>query len=164
MRIYSKLTLSLCLLVFLFIGCSKDKLIEMHLEKKDGVWNIDQVTWTLVQQSTAHGQQISSNTTSNAGTFTFVKGGSGTYTYNVADTIQRSGSFNWSVSNQKVSLIRVSQSISFTSGNIDQRSLVYNGTQPSKTKLTFSGSETDQNYSGDITQSVFTGTFTLTKK
>ncbi len=164
MKTLSKITLFLCSIIFLFVSCSKDKTIERHVQKSDGIWNIDLVDWTVVTQS-GSGQSITTGTTNNAGTFTFENDGSGEYSYTVGDTIVRTGTFNWSVDDEKVIITSVSQSFSW-SGSITQKAVAYIGTKPSKTKMTLEGSETEQ-YSGgssNISQFVLTGTFTMTKK
>jgi len=163
MKITSAITLLLCSILLFSISCSKDKMMERHLEKKDGDWNIDLVTWTIVEQSSS-GQSVLNGSTANAGTFTFDNGGAGKYSYKVNDTISRAGSFTWSVSGEKASLISTTQSINFSTGGFTQKVLAYSGTQPGKTKLVLDGSETDQNGSGSISQFVITANFTLTKK
>jgi hypothetical protein len=164
MKTLSQITLFLGSILILSSSCSKDKSIERSIQKNDGVWNIDNVDWQVVQQSTS-GQNITTGSTANAGTFTFENDGTGKYSYTVGDTITRSGSFKWSVDNEKANITYVSQSFSW-SGSITQKTVAYTGSTSSKTKLTLEGSETDQYTGGSsyITQFVLTGTFTMTKK
>jgi hypothetical protein len=155
------LTITLLLSSFLFTDCSKDKKIERNLYKKEGVWNISSVTWTHVVQGTS-GQSVTTGTTADAGTFTFDKGGSGSYNFIVNGTTY-SQSFSWSVSNENISLTKVSQTFDL-SGNFNQLAVAISGTQSDKKKMELQGSETHQYSSGNITQDVFTGTFSLTKQ
>ena len=142
-------------------ACSKDNSLERKIAKRDGVWNIDEVSWTIVSQS-GSGQSVTNGTTQNAGTFTFDKS-SGKYSYTVNGT-KRSGTFSWSVTDGKVSLTSVRQSIDFSSGGLTQYSVAYSGTDVSKSKMVIEGSETDQEVGSSINQFVLTGTFTLSKK
>jgi hypothetical protein len=165
MKTSSQIKLLFCSILLLSISCSKDKTMERHLEKKDGDWNIDLVTWTIVEQSsTAPYQRVLNGSTVNAGTFTFDNGGTGKYSYKVNDTISRSGTFSWSVSSQKASLTSATESINYSTFAVTQKAVAYTGTQPSKTKLILDGSETDQNASASISQFVITANFTLTKR
>jgi hypothetical protein len=164
MKLNSRLSLLFCTVIFLSLSCSKDKTMERHIQKKDGVWNIDNVSWTIVEQTSAPSQMIWSGSDANAGTFTFENDGSGKYFYTVDDTITRAGSFKWTVDDQKANLISASQSFDYNTFSYTQKAVAYTGTQPSKTKLTLEGSETDQYGSGSISQFVITATFTMTKK
>jgi hypothetical protein len=163
MKLNSGLSLLFCAVLFISLSCSKDKAMERHIQKKDGVWNIDLVSWTIVEQSSS-GQTVWSGSDANAGTFTFENDGSGKYFYTVDDTITRAGTFSWTVDDEKASLISATQSINYTTFAVTQKAVAYTGTQDSKTKLTLEGSETDQSSSGNITQFVITATFTMTKK
>jgi hypothetical protein len=153
---------TLLLLTFI-VSCSKDKKLEINIQSKEGQWNIDNVTWTIVQQTNS-GQVIANGTTNNPGTFTFDKDGSGSYSYQI-DTIQRSGNFTWYVDDQKAILTSVNQTINFTGGaTVTQKLVAYTGTQTDKNKLTLQGSETDQEAGSGVNQFVLTGTFQLSKK
>jgi hypothetical protein len=165
MKLNSRLSLLFCAVIFISISCSKDKTMERQIQKKDGVWNIDLVSWTIVEQTSyAPYQRISNGSTSNAGTFTFDNDGSGKYSYTVNDSVSRAGSFTWTVDNEKASLISATQTIDYNTFAITQKAVAYTGTQDSKTKLTLEGTETDQYGSGTITQFVITATFTMSKK
>jgi len=163
MKLSSRLTLLLCAALLISSSCSKDKSMEKQIQKNDGQWNIDLVTWQIVQQSSS-GQSIRSGSDANAGTFTFEKGGSGKFSYTIEDTIKRTGTFEWTVDDEKVSIVSVTQSINYSTFAVTQKAVAYTGTQPSKAKLTVEGSETDQNSSGGISQFVLTATFNMTRK
>jgi hypothetical protein len=162
MKINTRITLIFSCMVFLFLSCSKDKMLERRLHKKEGQWNIDQVDWTIVYQSSS-GQVIRSGTTYNAGTFTFEKNDVGRYSYAV-DTFQRSGAFRWKVDNQKVSVVSINQTFSFSSSpTISQSAVAYTATEPGKNSLIMEGTETQQEYTGGISQFVLTGKFYMSK-
>ena len=163
MKLSSRLTLLLCAALLISSSCSKDKSMEKQIQKNDGQWNIDLVTWTIIEQSSsAPYQRLWSGSDANAGTFTF-DDGSGKFSYTVDDTIHRSGTFDWTVDDEKASLTSATQSIN-SNFAITQKMLAYTGTQPSKTKLTLEGSETDQYTGGGLTQFVITATFTMSRK
>lgn len=146
---------------FLLTSCSKDKRVERALYKKDGVWNITSVTWTKVIQDIS-GQSVTQGITANAGTFSFNKDGSGSYNFTInSDTYSQT--FTWTVSNEDISITKVSQTVDF-SGNFDQLAVAISGTQSSKSKIALDGSETHQYSSGNVTQKVMTGTFSLERK
>jgi hypothetical protein len=163
MKLNLRLTSILCAIFFLSISCSKDKSIERQIQKNDGIWNIDNVTWSIVEQSTS-GQSLRSGSDANAGTFTFESDGSGKYSYTIDGTVTRSGSFTWTVDDGEASIISATQSINYSTFAVTQKTVAYTGTQPSKTKLTLEGSETDQSTSGTINQFVITATFTMSRK
>lgn len=145
----------------LLSNCSKDKKLERALYKKEGVWNISSVTWQKVIVSTS-GQTIALGTTANAGTFTFEKDGSGSYNFTV-DGSTYSRTFTWTVNDENISVVRVSTSIDF-SGNVDQLTIAIAGEQKSKNNIELAGTETHVYSSGPTTESVLTGTFSLTKQ
>ena len=155
-------TISLFTLIFLVFGsCSKDKSLENHIDKNDGVWNIDRVDWAIVSQDNS-GQKLSSGTTYNAGTFTFDKG-NGKYSYTV-DTTSRSGNYTWNVSSQKVSVVALYESVNFNTGAVVQKTVTYSSTSAGKTSMVLEGTETDQEVGSGFNQFVLTGTFHLSKK
>ncbi len=143
-------------------SCSKDKVMERRLDKNGGKWNIDEVEWELIEQSSGGGQTVKSGTTANAGNFTFDKGGSGSYSYEINGTTME-GDFDWKVDDQEVTISYVGQSVDFSSGAITQKVVAYSGTQPSKTSLILEGTETSQFTSGGIEQKVVTASFKLSK-
>jgi hypothetical protein len=145
----------------LLSSCSKDKKLERALHKKEGVWNISSVTWQKVIV-TSSGQNVALGTTANAGTFTFDKDGSGSYNFTV-DGSTYSRNFTWTVSNENIKIVRVSTSIDF-SGNVDQLTIAITGNQESKNNIELAGTETHVYSSGPTTESVLTGTFSLTKQ
>ncbi|MEO5643356.1 MAG: hypothetical protein ABIQ40_07575 [Bacteroidia bacterium] len=149
------------LMLILFSTCSKDKQFERALHKKEGTWNIKNVAWQKVVQGSA-GQSINLGTTSNAGTFSFDKDGSGSYSFTV-DGSTYSENFNWTVSDEHVSIAKVSQSFDL-SGNFSQLAVAISGTQQSKNTIELAGSQTNQYSSGPVTQQVITGTFLLERK
>lgn len=146
---------------FLLTDCSKDKRVERAVYKKDGNWNINSVTWTKVIQDMS-GQSVTQGITTNAGTFSFDKDGSGSYNFTI-DGDTYSQTFTWTVDNEEISIVKVSQLVDL-SGNIDQLAVAISGTQSSKNKIDLDGSETHQYSSGNVTQKVMTGTFTLERK
>lgn len=147
---------------FLLPSCSKDKMMEIRIQKKDGEWNIDKVNWTVVYQSDS-GQVVNSGTTVDAGKFTFDKDGTGSYSYKV-DTYDRSGSFKWEVNDKKLTITSAQQKLSFGSfPSIDQKVIAYTGSEPEKNSLVLEGSETEQQLTNGISQFVLTGTFYLSK-
>lgn len=143
------------------LSCSKDKKIEKSLYKNDGKWTVASCEWNQVLQ-TQNGQSITSGTSSDIGEFTFDDGGNGGYSFTIADTNEYSQTFNWAVSDESISITKVSQTFDF-SGNIKQTAVAISGTRVSKTEISLEGSETLQGYSGDFTQRVLTAKFTLTK-
>lgn len=155
------LTIIFLMSILVISSCSKDKKIERALHKKEGEWNITTVNWQKVSQSSS-GQSVTLGTTSNAGTFTFEKDGSGKYSF-VVDGSSYSQSFDWSVNEEVISITKVSQTVDF-SGNFDQLAVAISGTQSSKNNIELEGSETHQYSSGPITQHVIVGSFSLTKK
>lgn len=162
MNLKNKAHLFLIALSILFSACSKDKMLEMRLHKNEGEWKINHVNWTVVYQS-QNGQTVRSGTTYDAGTFTFDKGGKGSYSYSI-DTIQRTGSFNWQVEDRKVTITSINQSFSFGSNvNINQKAIAYTGTETKKNEIVMEGSETEQEAGSSITQFSLTGTFYLNK-
>jgi hypothetical protein len=165
MRILKSLSLFSVALLFSFLAesCSKEKKIERTLHKKDGEWTISSVTWQKVLQS-GSGQTVTMGTSTNAGTFTFEKDGSGKYNFTI-DGDNYSKSFNWTVSNETFSITAVSQNYDFSTGDVIQTAVAFSGTKNSKKKLIIEGSETYQSTSGSsVTQEVLTGTFELTKE
>ncbi|MFL5730788.1 MAG: hypothetical protein ACJ75J_14970 [Cytophagaceae bacterium] len=159
-----KPALMLLTAITLLTACSKDKSIERQIQKKDGVWNIDNFAWNVVEQTSSPSQNIFSGSTSNAGTFTFDNNGTGKYSYTVADTIQRTGTFSWTVDNEKVSMVSATQSVNYSNYSVTQKAVTYSGADVSKTKMTVTGSEVDQYSSGNVTQFTISGTMTLSKK
>jgi len=146
----------IAVLAFGVAGCSKDKKIEKQLQKKGGVWNIDKIEWTDVEQTTMPPSQIVlQGTTNNAGTFTF-KDGDASYNYTAAGETG-SGTFSYSVESEEITIIYVFQN---TIGSIYQETAVYTGEKVSKDEYFLTGSETYQDSSG---QTVFTGEFTITR-
>jgi len=143
------------------LACSKDKRIEKVVYKKDGNWKVSTIEWNQILQ-TQNGQSITSGTSTNVGEFTFDESGSGSYNFTIADSNVYAETFNWAVSDENISIAKVSQSFDF-SGNIKQIAVAFSGTQKSKTELTIEGSETLQGFTGDFTQRVLTAKITLTK-
>ena len=87
----------LCL-AFIFIGasCSKAKRAERKLQRV-GTWQVAELDWTIASQEitdTSLFQGTKSGTETNAGTFTFEKGGTGYYTITF-DGISKSANFRW---------------------------------------------------------------------
>jgi hypothetical protein len=146
----------------LLSNCSKDKKLERTLHKKEGVWNISSVTWQKVIV-TSSGQTVSLGTTANAGTFTFDKDGTGSYSFTV-DGSGYSRNFTWSVTDENIKIVRVSTDIDFSTGNVDQLTIAIVGEQKSKNSIELGGTETHVYSSGPTTESVLTGTFSLTKQ
>src|SRR5688572_18060881 len=115
----------------LLVGCSKDKQLEKMLYKKDGTWNISSVSWEKVQQNNS-GQTVKTGISTNAGTFTFDKDGSGSYNYTI-DNTSYSKTFSWTVNNETFAITFVSQSFDL-SGNITQISATYVGEEEDRNK------------------------------
>ena len=88
----------LCL-AFIFIGasCSKAKRAERKLQRV-GTWQVAELDWTIASQEisdTSLFQGTKSGIETNAGTFTFEKGGTGYYTITF-DGLSKSANFRWS--------------------------------------------------------------------
>lgn len=147
--------------LLIFTGCSKDKMLEKRIHKKEGKWNIVTLHYTLIYQ-TSGGQQTKIGTINNAGTFTFDKD-NGTYSYEV-EGFTRSGSFTWAVDDQKVNITSVKQSFDLSTSSFKQTSLALSGTEPEKNKLNLDGSEVDQQVGSSVEQFALTGTFILEKQ
>ncbi|MBW8050796.1 MAG: hypothetical protein FVQ77_10770 [Cytophagales bacterium] len=150
------------MLLLIGISCSKEKQLERSLHKKDGIWDIDKISWTIVQQDTS-GQSIETGgVETNAGTFTFDKGGSGSYDYTVAGT-KRANTFSWQVDGSDITISRISQSIN-SNFEIEQIVISFTGSETSKNNIELTGSEIIQEVGGvNIDQFVLTGTFNLSK-
>ncbi len=137
-------------------SCSKDKQLERTLYKSDGKWNVTSVTWTKVVQDST-GQSVTMGTSTYCGTFTFNKGGSGSYSFTIgADTY--SSPFTWSVKDQKISLTYAYEDIF---GNLSQKAVSFSGTQQGSTTLSLQGSQTEQYINSNISQKVLQGTLRL---
>lgn len=154
------LTTGLSLLVL--FSCSKEKQLEKTLYKKEGSWNVKSAEWNQVSQSSTTGQSVVTGTSTDAGTFTFDEGGNGTYSF-VLGTKTYSESFTWSVSGETFSITKITQAIDFFTGDITQIVISFSGSQIDKNTIEMDGSDTRQYTSGDITQTVMTGSFTLTR-
>lgn len=129
-------------------GCSKEKQIERRLEK-GGTWNIDNITWSKVENG-GPVQNVGTGTETNAGTFTFNKDGTGSYSYKL-DGQQKSGTFTWSNGTSVISA-------TVQSGSISQQVIVYTILSQSRTKFEIQGSEVINSTSG---QYVMNATFNL---
>jgi hypothetical protein len=146
--------------ILILSGCSKDKMLEKRIEKKDGEWKITEINWTIVYQTTS-GEIVRSGTTYDAGTFTFDED-DGKYSYTV-DTFQRSGSFSWSVNDQNVNITGIKQTFDFSSNSFTQTAIALSGTEPEKNKLHLEGTDIDQEVGNTIQQFALTGTFSLSR-
>ncbi|MBX9850694.1 MAG: hypothetical protein K2X86_02940 [Cytophagaceae bacterium] len=154
-------TLVFCFMTILFTGCSKDKMLEKRIRKKEGEWKIESANWTIVYQNMS-GQFVRTGTTA-TGSFTFEKNGEGTYSYSI-DTLQRTGKFTWDVNSQKLEIIKVGQTIDFLSGTVYQKAVNYIGTETDKGEvIVIEGTETDQEVGSGFNQFALTATFTLKK-
>lgn len=131
------------LMIAIGTGCSKEQRIERRLEKA-GTWNIDNITWSKVENN-GTGQSVGMGTETNAGTFTFNKGGSGSYNYTL-DGQKKSGAFTWS-NDASVILITVS------SGTISQQVIAYTILERSRNKFEIQGNE--------VTNSVPSGQYVM---
>lgn len=148
-------------LLLIGISCSKEKQLERSLHKKEGIWDIDKISWQIVQQDTS-GQTFKTGVETNAGTFTFDKGGSGSYDYTV-DGTKRASTFSWQVDGSDIIISYISQSIN-SNLDIEQIVISFTGSETSKNNIELSGSETIQEVGGvNIDQFVLTGTFNLSK-
>jgi hypothetical protein len=145
----------------LLSNCSKEKQLERALHKKEGVWNISSVSWEK-SILTSSGHNVSFGTTANPGTFTFEKDGSGSYNFTV-DGSTYSRNFAWAVNGENIKIARISTSFDL-SGNIEYLTIGIVGKQKNKSNIELSGTETLVYSSGPATETVFTGTFSLTKQ
>lgn len=161
LRLFSFTLLLLSCSIFLS-NCSKEKKLERALYKKEGVWNITSVTWEKVIVNSS-GQHVSLGMTANAGTFTFEKDGKGSYNFTV-DAATYSRNFTWTVHDETIKIVRVSTDVNFSTGDIDQLTIAITGSQESKNNIRFSGSETHVYSGGPTSETVLTGTFSLTKQ
>lgn len=159
LQILSAVMLSL---LFLF-SCSKEKQLEKTLYKKDGNWTVKSADWEQISQSTTSGISIITGTSADAGTFSFDENGNGSYNFTLG-AITYSESFSWSVSEESFSITKITQSIDFFSGEITQIIIAFSGSRIDKNTIEMSGSDTRQFTSGDITQTVMAGTFTLARE
>lgn len=144
-------------------SCSKEKRLEKALYKKDGNWNVKSAEWSQVTQSSSSGQSVVTGSSTDAGTFEFDESGSGSYSITLG-TETYAQSFNWTVSEEEFSIVKVSQSYDFSTGEIIQKAVAFSGKQTDKNILEVEGSETLQYFSGDIEQNVMAGTFILERK
>lgn len=143
--------------MFVLSGCSKEKKLERSLHKKDGTWTIDQLDYEIVDQDFNNStQQIFTGVANNVGSVTFDKEGGGSFNYSV-EGYTRTLSFSWSVSDETITLSRISQSIS---GAITQIVVAYTGTEIDNDRIEIAGSETEQGIDG---QFVIAGTMQLSK-
>ena len=146
--------------LLLINACSKEKKLERTLLKKEGEWKITSATWQQVVQDTS-GQSVTTGTTTDAGKFVFDKDGSGRYNFTL-DGNPYAQTFYWSVNGEEISITKVSQT-SDVSGNISQLAISFEGTQTGKNSIEIEGSETHQYSSGNISQIIISGTFSLEK-
>lgn len=154
---------SLVVIGLTLTACSKEKQLERTLYKKDGKWKVQSAEWSQVSQSSSSGQSVVTGTSTDAGTFEFKDDGNGSYDFTLG-TETYSQSFDWTVSEENFSIIKVAQSFDFFTGDIVQMAISFSGTRVDKNKLEIEGSETFQYYSGDIDQRVMSGTFTLVRE
>lgn len=161
MKIITKI-FAITFITILFFACSKDKKIEKTLYKKDGVWNVSSVEYTYTNQNlTTLAQTVLTGTAKDAGTFTFSKDGDVSYDFTFEGR-NKTGTYNYTVSDGSISVTSVSQSVSLTgTAGFDQKTTTYTGTQTSDTQIDLSGTETIQNTDS---QTVFVGTFVLIKQ
>jgi hypothetical protein len=100
-------------------------------------------------------------TSNNVGSFTFDKGGSGSYSFTI-DGTSYANTFGWSVSGTTISISKVSQSVNLQ-GSVDQLAIAFSGNETGKKSIKLEGSETHQFVSGSTSQTVISGTFSLVK-
>jgi len=160
MKQLSKIS-ALLLLAIMAVSCSKDKKIEKNLYSSDGVWNIDQVEYTIVENGTS-GQGVGMGSSSNVGTFTFDKKDKGSYEFSIGD-FDYSGTFSYTVEDGKITASYINQSFSLSNPSITQEVLELSGVE-SGDDITLTGSRTSQALSGGIEQNVLTADFVLSKK
>lgn len=150
-------------LLLFTLSCSKEKRTERTLYTKGGDWNIKSLNWQQVSVSSSTGESIAIGTTNDAGSFTFDKNGTGTYNFNVNGT-NYAQSFTWNVSDENIALTKINQTVDFMGGEIEQLVVSMSGTRSDKKNMVLAGTETRIFTSGDVTETVLTGTFTLEKK
>ena len=113
-------TLTAAVFLLAAASCTKEKRFENNLTKRDGVWNIDNMTWTNTEQGTS-GQTITTGTETNTGTFTFSDNGNLSYNYTFGGT-QKTGTFHYAVSEESFSVTALAISIF---GTISQTIVAY---------------------------------------
>lgn len=111
----------------LFIGissCSKEKQIERRLQKKDGVWNIETITYEEYEDNVLIETEIQNN----AGTFTFDES---TIVITFTEPNGSSDTFGgtWSNSDETVTII------------VDGEALVMDVSDDSKKEITLTGED-----------------------
>lgn len=158
-------TLGILPILLVLSSCSKDKRIE---KKMDGEWKIESYSYDVVAQ-TVPSQTIFSGSTANAGTFTFNNDNTGSYSYTIADTITRSGSFKWTVDDSKLSITYLNQVVSLSPTYVYQYVGAYSSdiSKPGTDEVTLQGSDTRQVVSGSsasVYQMVITGNIRLKRK
>lgn len=150
-------------LMLIAFSCSKEKKLEKTLYKKDGSWKVTSAEWQQVSQSSTSGQSITTGTSTDAGTFNFEEDGSGSYSLTFG-TKTYNQTFNWTVTDEEFSIVKVAQSIDIATLDIVQLAVAFSGTQLDKNTLQLEGSETLQYFSGDLEQSVMTASITLVRQ
>ncbi len=68
------------------------------------------------------------------------------------------------MTDEDITLTYTNQTVDLNTFGIDQTIIAYAGLMSSKTELTLEGAETNQYASGDFSQKVLTGSFSLEKK
>lgn len=82
--------------VLLITSCSKEKQITKRLE---GTWNIDKYEGTYTS-----GGQTFPDVASDAGTFTFVEGGTGSAVIKIVGSTDNNFNFTWKVTDEKITI------------------------------------------------------------
>ncbi len=82
--------------VLLITSCSKEKQLTKRLE---GTWNIDKYEGTYTS-----GGQTFPDVATNAGTFTFVEGGTGNAEIKIVGTTDEKFNFIWKVEDEKITI------------------------------------------------------------
>ncbi len=166
----------------LLIACSKEKITENRLTKRDGEWNIDQIEYTYVYEGvdSTIDMQIDIGTVTNAGTVTFTKStvefkydlNLNSYNVQYRYIILNDGTFlinkieNSFFTNLIESILSGETENAYDNFDIDQSIVLYTGELSNRINAEIIGTETRQYVSTsniNIEQEVFTATFTISR-
>ena len=136
---------------FLLSSCSKEKNFERRLIKKGGTWEIQDISWRVIEQdfspidlSSVIGQE------EEGGEFVFNYKKKGTYDYTIQD-IRRLGSFNWDIDGQQLIITKVSHNIEEEEfDEYEQKIIEFEGEETSHNYIKLEGKETILGPDGQI--------------
>jgi hypothetical protein len=156
-----KTILSVFLLSFIFISCSKDddeNVVTNRISHVGEKWKITSVEYTIVDQNlTNPAQGATMGTATNAGAFYF-NSGKGSFDI-VIEKYHEEDFFSYTETTTDISITSVSQSVGGSS--VSQSAIVISGDKAGATAMTVEGTVTRQSLTS---QFVLTGTFNLVKE